>query len=247
LPDVDDPRVLRIDRHTKRLQDPIRRRQRSARLRRGRAGDNPVVRVPPEPTALASHLSIERRQKNVAQQRRSYPTLRGPSLGRQEAALAIAAYCQHRLDAAQNSAIRRTLGHKRAKFLVLDRSEEMLRVGVHDPFSACFDLLPDLAQGILCRPPSPVSEVGVIEHRLEDRFQPVQSRLLTCPILDRRHAQHPPFTRLAGLRDALLPDRFGSVPVGAEHLMQSGQALFEPFAKRFDAPPVNASRPMVGL
>lgn len=124
--------------------------------------------------------------------------------------------------------------------------EEILQVGVHNPFSTCFDFLPNLAEGVLCRPPSPVSEVGVIEHRLEDRFQSVQQCLLTYPIIDRRDAQHPPFTRLAGLRDALLPDGFGSVTVGAELLMQSGQALFEHFAKRLDAFTINPSGPMVG-
>jgi hypothetical protein len=48
LPDVDNPRLLRIDRHAERLQDLTRRRQRGARLRRGRTGYNPVVRVPRE-------------------------------------------------------------------------------------------------------------------------------------------------------------------------------------------------------
>src|SRR5215469_14207140 len=51
------------------------------------------------------------------------------------------------------------------------RPEKVLQVCVYDPLSSFFlDLFPYLAQGILCRSPSPISEVGVIEHRLEDRF-----------------------------------------------------------------------------
>jgi len=70
MPDVDDPRLLRIDVHAQLLQDSTRRLQRDTRLRRGRAGDDPVVRVPRELITLASHLPIKRGQENVAQQRR---------------------------------------------------------------------------------------------------------------------------------------------------------------------------------
>src|ERR1700687_4085070 len=246
VPDVDDPRLLRIDRHAQRPQDPTRHRQRGACLRRGCTGDDPIIRVPREPIAPAAHLPIERRQENVAQQRRGYPALRRPALRRKEPTLAVTARCQHRLDEAHDPAIGHTLGHEREQLFVLHRPEEVLQIRVDDPFPARFDLLPDLAQSVLRRPPSPISEVGVIEHRLEDRLQPIEQGLLTHPVVDRRDAQHAPLARLACLRDAHLPHRLRNVTVGAELLLQSGEALVELLAKRFDALAVNPSRPVIG-
>ena len=53
--------------------------------------NNPIVRIPRELIAPASHLPIERRQKNVAQQRRGYPALRRPSFRREEPTLSVTA------------------------------------------------------------------------------------------------------------------------------------------------------------
>ena len=216
MPDVDDPRLLRIDVHAQLLQDSTRRRQRGTRLRRRRAGDDPVVRVPRELITLASHLPIKRRQENVAQQWRGYPALRRPSFSREEPTFSVTARCQHGLDEAQDSAIGHTLGHEREEFLVVHRPEKVLQVCIHNPFPARFNLLPDFAQSVLCRSPSPVSEVGVIEHWLEDRLQPIEQGLLTYPIVDRRYPQHAPLARFARLRNAHLPYRLGSVTVGSK-------------------------------
>src|SRR5205085_11110187 len=90
-PGVDDPRLLRIDHHTQRLQDPACRRQRGLCLRLGSTGDDPVVRVPRELIASASHLLINRGQENVAVQRRRNSTLPRPLLGWKEPTLAVAA------------------------------------------------------------------------------------------------------------------------------------------------------------
>ena len=53
-------------------------------------------------------------------------------------------------------------------------------------------------------PPSPIAVVGIIEYRLEDRFQPVQHRLLADPIIDRRDTQRTKLPRLARLGDQAL-------------------------------------------
>ncbi|MFC0696371.1 hypothetical protein, partial [Paraburkholderia humisilvae] len=45
----------------------------------------------------------------------------------------------------------------------------------------------DLVQSILRRSSTPVSKAGFIEHRLEDRFQPVEQRLLAYPIINSFH------------------------------------------------------------
>src|SRR5215467_3992836 len=80
-------------------------------LRRGRAGDHPIVRVSRELIAFASHLPIKRCQENITKQRRGYSALRRPPLRREEMALSVAARCQHRLDEAQDSAVGHPLGH----------------------------------------------------------------------------------------------------------------------------------------
>src|SRR6516162_6371724 len=55
-----------------------------------------------------------------------------------------------------------------------------------------------------------------------------------------------PLAWFARLRDALLSHRLGDVFVGAKLLMQSGEALFELFAKRFDAFTINPTSPVIG-
>ena len=114
--------------------------------------------------------------------------MRRPPLRREEMALAVAVRCQHRLDEAQDSAIGQALGHQREEFLVDDRPEEILQIRVDNPFSACFNFLPDPAEGVLCRSPASISEVGVIEYRLEDWLQSVEQCLLAYPIINRRDA-----------------------------------------------------------
>src|SRR3954451_14004766 len=178
-PGVDDPRLLRIDHHTQRFQDPACRRQRGLRLRLGPTGDDPVVRVPRELIASASHLLIKRGQENVAVQRRRNPTLWRPLLRRQEPTLPVAARRQRRLNQAQDPAIGHTLSNQREELLVRYGPEEIFQVRIDDPRRASLDLSPDLAKGVLGRPPAPIAKVGIIEYRLEDRLQPVEQRLLT--------------------------------------------------------------------
>src|SRR5712691_2814953 len=69
---------------------------------------------------------------------------------------------------------------------MVHRPEKILQIGVHDPLPTARDLLPNFAHGILRRSPSPISEVGFIQHRLEDRFQPIEQRLLAHPVINRR-------------------------------------------------------------
>jgi hypothetical protein len=60
------------------------------------------------------------------------------------------------------------LGYQREKFRVIHGPEEISEICVHDPLRPALYLFPDFAQGILRRSPSPISEAGVIEYRLED-------------------------------------------------------------------------------
>jgi hypothetical protein len=136
--------------------------------------------------------------------------------------------------------------HQREKFLVVDRSKEILEVRVDNPFSAGFNFLPNLAQGVFCRSPSSISEVGVIEYRLKDWLQSVEQCLLTYAIIDGRDAEDTPLTGFARLRDALLPYRSWDVLAGAKLFLQSGKAFFDRFTKRLDAFTVNPASPVVG-
>src|ERR1700686_43007 len=96
---------------------------------------------------------------------------------------------------------------------MLHRPEKVLQIGVHDPLPAALNLLPNFAHGILRRSPSPVSEVGFIEHRLKDGLQPVEQRLLAYPIVNSRDSQRAKLAWLARLRDLHLPYRLRSVGV----------------------------------
>ena len=67
--------------------------------------------------------------------------------------------------------------------------KEIFQIGIDDPLWPLFISFQILRSGILGRSSSPVSEAGIIEHRLEDRLQPVQQRLLAYPVINRRDAQ----------------------------------------------------------
>src|SRR6516162_2875282 len=92
-----------------------------------------------------------------------------------------------------------------------------------------------------------ISEVGIIEYRLKDWLQSVKQCLLAYAIIDRRNAQYAPLTWFARLWDALLPHRLGDVLVSAKLFVQSGETLFEPFAKCLDAFTVNPTGPVIGF
>src|ERR1700732_5306029 len=59
---VNDARLVRVQRHAQRLQEGCGLGQRTLRFRPCVAGDHPVVRVPRQPIASATHLPIKRSQ-----------------------------------------------------------------------------------------------------------------------------------------------------------------------------------------
>src|SRR6516164_2029749 len=65
---VDDTRLVRVQRHAQRLQEGCGLGQRTLRFRPCVAGDHPVVSIPRQPIASATHLPIERSQKDVTEQ-----------------------------------------------------------------------------------------------------------------------------------------------------------------------------------
>src|SRR5260370_20792831 len=107
--DVHDPCFLRIQMHSQSFQDPEGVGQCRARLRRGLAGNHPVIRVPRELVALAPHLLIKWRQKYVTEQGRDNPALRSPALGGKQLPLAVASCFEHCPNQAQHSTVRYSL------------------------------------------------------------------------------------------------------------------------------------------
>src|SRR3954454_19295738 len=130
---------------------------------------------------------------------------------------------------------------------MFNRPKEIFEVGIDDPLRARTQLLPDLPQGILGRSPLAVSEAGIIEHRLEDRLQPVQQRLLANPIIDGRDAERAKLARLAGLGDQLSSHRQGLIGVVLEFLMESVQLLVEHLLEIHPRLPIDATGPSVAL
>src|SRR5215813_15112059 len=110
---------------------------------------------------------------------------------------------------------------------MIHRPEKILEVRVHNPLSSALNLLPYFAHGILRRSPSPISEVGFIEYRLEDRLQPVEQRLLACPVVNRGNSKLTKLTRLARLRDLYLPYRLRCVGVAFQLALQPIQLLIQ--------------------
>src|SRR5229473_691535 len=96
---------------------------------------------------------------------------------------------------------------------MIHRPEKVLQIGVHDELPSALDLLPDFTHGILRRSPSPISEAGIIEYRLEDGLQPMEQRLLTHAIIDRRYAEPAMLAGFVPLLDGVLPHRLGPIGV----------------------------------
>jgi len=106
--------------------------------------------------------------------RSDHSSLGSAALGRKELPFPVASRFEHRLDKAKHSAICYSLGHQREKFFVIHRPEKISEICVHDPLRPALNLLPDLAQRVLRRSPSPIAKAGLIEYRLEDGLQPVE-------------------------------------------------------------------------
>jgi hypothetical protein len=66
-------------------------------------------------------------------------------------------------------------------------------------------LFPYFAQSVLRRSPSPISEAGIIEYRLEDRLQPIEQRLLTHAVIDRWDGQRELHTNTVSFWDGPRP------------------------------------------
>src|SRR5215469_8276277 len=244
---VHDPRLARIQLHAQLAQNPTSRINRRTRLRRRRAGNHPVVCKPRNLIPPAPHLPIKRCQKNVTEQGRDYPAFRSPALTGEELPLAIASGLEHRAYQAQHPTIRYSLGNQGEKFLVVYRPKKILQICIHNPLAPVVNLPPDLAHGVLRRSPSPISEVGFIEYRLEDRLQPVEQRLLAYPVVNRGDSQLTKLTRLARLRDLYLPYRLRLVGVAFQLALQPIQLLIQLRGKLFQVLPIHASTTPIGL
>src|SRR6516225_7682262 len=242
-----DPRLLRMQLHAQLVQNPKRRGHCRSRFCRRFTGHYPIIGVPRKLISLAPHLLIKWRQKYVTEQRRNHPALRGPALARKEPPFAIASCLEHRPYQAQHPTIRYSLGHQREEFLMIHGPKKVLEIRIYDPLPSALNLLPNFTHGILRRSPSPVSEVGFIEHRLEDRLQPIEQRLLAYPVINSRNSQRAKLAQLASLRDLHLPHRLRPIDVVLQFALQSIQLLIELRGESFQTLPIHTSTAPVGL
>src|SRR5215469_438335 len=144
VPDMNDPRLLRMQLHTQLFQESAGRIHCGPCLCCRFAGDHPVVGIPCQLISSQPHLPIKRRQKDVTEGRRNHTALRSASLGRKELPFAVASRLEHRLNEAKHSAIRYSLGYQCEKLLVIHRPEKISEICVHDPLRSTLDFLPDL-------------------------------------------------------------------------------------------------------
>ena len=133
---------------------------------------NPGGTIPPSPSGGASaKCSLLRTWSN-------HTALRGALFAGCEVPAVAASGLEHRLEEAQHTTVGHALGYELEQLVMLHRPEVILQIRVNNPLAAALDFRPHLAQGTVGRPPSPVSEAGIIEFRLEVRLQPIEQRLL---------------------------------------------------------------------
>src|SRR5215472_11007344 len=130
---------------------------------------------------------------------------------------------------------------------MINRPKKVFQIAVDDPLLPALNLFPYLTHGVLRRPPSSISEVGVIEYRLEDWLQPIEQRLLAYSVVNRRNSQRAKLTRLACLRDLHLPHRLRVISVLSQFPLQSAQLLIELRRELFQALPIHTSTSPVSL
>src|SRR5215472_457732 len=126
-------------------------------------------------------------------------------------------------------------------------AKKVFQIAVDDPLLPALNLFPYLTHGVLRRPPSSISEVGIIQYRLEDWLQPIEQRLLAYPFVNRRNSHRAKLTRPARLRDLHLPNRLRLIGVLSQFPLQSVQLLTKLRRKLFQALPIHASTPPVCL
>src|SRR5262245_3761279 len=79
---VNDPRLVRVQRHAPRLQESCGLGQRTVRFRPCVTGDHPIVGIPRQSIASATHLPVKRSQQDVTEQGGNNSSLGCPLLGR---------------------------------------------------------------------------------------------------------------------------------------------------------------------
>src|ERR1700723_1115321 len=79
------------------------------------------------------------------------------------------------------------------------------------------------------------------EHRFEDRFQPIEQRLLAHPVINRRDSQRAKLARLSRLRDWYLPHRLRPIDILFQFTLQPIQLLVQLRGESIQTLPVHTS------
>ena len=140
-------------------------------------------------------------QHDVAEQRRYHRALWNSLLGRYQLASATApAVSVCRSSPSTRPSETRRLTSARSLSWSTEPKKSFSRI--KHPLIPLVQFLPYLAHRPVSGPPAPVSVVGIIEIRLEDRLQPIQQRLLAHAVIDRRDAKRPVASSPAGPRES---------------------------------------------
>src|SRR5262249_4088034 len=122
---VNDARLVRVQRHAQRLQESGGLSQRTVRFRPCVAGDHPIVGIPRQPIASATHRSVKRSQKAVAEHRRDYSPLGYSLLRREKLAFGEPPRLEHPPDQAEHPTICNALGNECHELFLIRRSEKV--------------------------------------------------------------------------------------------------------------------------
>lgn len=126
MPDVHDARLARIQLYAQFCQDLSRRCQGTLGLGSCPTGHHPIVTVPRELLAPASHLPIQGCQEHVTEQRAEPPTLRGPCGRRKLSPFDRAACFQSACNDPQHPSVGDLTGDQGHQLVVVDPVERAI-------------------------------------------------------------------------------------------------------------------------
>src|SRR5262249_11883315 len=143
IPDVDNPRFLRMQLHTQLFQDSAGRSHDGSRLCCRFTGNHPIIGIPRQLIPSQPHLPIRWRQKYVTEHGRNHSPLRSTAFARKELPFTVTSRLEHRLDQAKHSTVRCSLGNQSEKLFVIRGAEKVSEIRIHDPLRSALDLFPD--------------------------------------------------------------------------------------------------------
>ena len=179
--------------------------------------------------------------------RGDHPTLGCTALRWEQSIFRKATSFQGAFDQSQHPAVRHLAVYQCHELGMIHGPKEVLQIRIDQPLITCLQLTPDLPKGIFGRSSSPVSEVGIIELRFKDRFQPVDQCLLAHTIENRWNAKRSTLTRLTWLGNHHLPYRLWLISIGSQFVVQTFDVDIQVRPKPCQRLTIDTTSPAVGF